>query len=337
MMKPYLLFGLTIVGCGKKPGDYESSIEAAKAAEAEGIRASADAAWVNRSDKAELTSALEKYEQVFKANPQDRDVAYHLVRGWYFMGDAHESETEQKLAAWNKAVAFGDSCLSINNEFAALLEKSGDKAEAADAITMDDIPCVYWTASALGKWAKTKGLSTTLKHIPTAKAYIAKVSEIHPDYFYGAADRYWGAYYSGLPSFAGQDLDKSQGHFKASMTIAPGNLGTRVLYADYWAVKTQNIEVFDEMIQYAMAADPEALISELVPENHAEKKKAEALWAARSDKFLDATEPKPLGEQPPTVSEAPAEEAASEDAATEEAAPTGEEEETAPAGSEATE
>ena len=115
------------------------------------------------------------------------------------------------------------------------------------------------------------------------------------DYYYGAVDRYWGAYYSGLPSFAGQDLERSQAEFKTSLEISPDYLGTRVLYADYWATKNQDqIAVFDEMIQYVLQVDLDALDPELRPENEAEKLKAEALWAARADKFIDAPEPAEL-------------------------------------------
>ena len=41
-----------------------------------------------------------------------------------------------------------------------------------------------------------------------------RVEELQPDYFYGAVYRYWGAYYAGLPSFAGQDLDRSKRMFE---------------------------------------------------------------------------------------------------------------------------
>ena len=140
----------------------------------------------------------------------------------------------------------------------------------------------------MGKWAKTSGIAVTLKHIPTAKAYITRVGELDNDYFAALLIVTGEHTYSGLPSFAGQDLNKSKGHFDNSIQIAPGNLANRVLVADYWAVKSQDIAVFDENIQYVMAADTRALIPELQAENEAERKKR-LLFGKKEENFFEPT------------------------------------------------
>ena len=306
-----ILVGLTITGCGKKPGSYE--IQNAMDQQDAGLAQQAEDLWAQRADKEKLVAAMNAYEQLFAQNPTNKDIAARLVRGWYFYGDAFESEVEAKRAAWDQAISFGQVCLELNPEYASVLANDGSKEDAAKTLTMDDVPCTYWTASALGKWAKAGGLATTLKHIGVAKAYIAQVESLDSDYFYGAVNRYWGAYFAGLPSFAGQDLERSQQEFEKSMAISPDYLGTRILYADYWATKNQDqIAIFDEMVQYVMQVDVDALDPELKPENLAEKAKAEALWAQRSDKFLEAPEPRPLQAKLPQVKiveEAPVEEA----------------------------
>ena len=324
---------ITTVACGKKPGTYEITA-ASEDAQVDQLRAQAEELWQQRGDKVQLVKAMETYEPLFAQNPSDKEVAARLIRGWYFYGDAFETEIEAKRAAWDTAITFGDKCLTLNKDFSAKIAEGESKEAAAAALTKEDVPCTYWTAAALGKWAKAGGLAVTLKHIGTAKAYISQVETLDTSYFYGAANRYWGAYYAGLPSFAGQDLNRSQAEFKKSMEIAPDYLGTRILYADYWATKNQDqIAIFDEMIQYVMQVDLDALDPELRPENEAEKKKAEALWAARADKFLDAPEPKPLSvelPQPkmevqeaqmedPSIQAPPVENTDTDEAATEEA------------------
>ncbi len=329
---------LTAVACGKKPGSYEIK-SASEDAQVDQLRAQADELWLQRGDKDQLLKAMDTYEQLFAQDPSDKAVAARLVRGWYFYGDAYETELEAKRAAWDKAFTFGDKCLALNAEYAATIADGGSREDAAAHLTKEDVPCTYWTASALGKWAKAGGLAVTLKHIGTAEEFIKKVEEHEPTFFYGAASRYWGALYAGKPSFAGQDLDRSQREFKTSMEIAPDYLGTRILYADYWATKNQDqIAVFDEMVQYVLEVDLDALDPDLRPENTAEKRKAEALWALRADKFLDAPEPAPLSvelpqpkmeeqeaqmEDPsvqPPVEEVPSEDAGENNAEVEEAA-----------------
>ena len=309
---------LLFTACGKKPGSYQ--IQNAAEQQDASLGQQAEELWNQRADKDKLVEAMNAYEQLFAQNPTDKNIASRLVRGWYFYGDAYESEVEAKRAAWDKAISFGQVCLNLNPDYAAMVAKDGNKEAAASVLTIEDVPCTYWTASALGKWAKAGGLATTLKHIGVAKAYIAQVEKLDAGYFYGAVNRYWGAYYAGLPSFAGQDLERSQQEFMKSMEIAPDYLGTRILYADYWATKNQDkIEVFDEMVQYVMQVDVDALNPDLKPENLAEKKKAEELWAQREDKFIDAPAPKAVQVELPTVQpNAQQEVSAPSDAATEE-------------------
>ena len=69
-----------------------------------------------------------------------------LVRGWYFMGDAYESEVENKLASLGKRPFLWSACLTINPEYKAILEKGGEKGEAIAAATIEDVPYTYWTS-----------------------------------------------------------------------------------------------------------------------------------------------------------------------------------------------
>ena len=293
-----------IMGCGKgKPGTYE--IQAANSSSSGDVATQAAEKWEQRGDKASLLESLSLYEQVIAGDPTNRDAAFHLVRGWYFMGDAHESETEAKLAAWDKAITFGDMCLNINTAFKETLEKSGNKSEAIKLATSEDVPCIYWTSASLGKWAKTNGILQSLKHKSTFVGFMEQVEALQADYFYGAPYRYWGAYFAVLPGFAGRDLDKSKVNFDKSIGIAPDYLGTYLLLADNWARNSQNVEEFDQAVQYVLASDPEALPEDLLPENRAELVKAQKLWADRSGIFPSPPEAKPLVNQPPKKEAAP--------------------------------
>jgi tetratricopeptide (TPR) repeat protein len=326
-MKKLLVLSLLLSGCGKKPGSYEIS-DAASESATDQQRDQAEALWLQRGDKDSLSEALGVYEQLFVANPTDREIAARLVRGWYFYGDAHETEKEGKEAAWDKAIAFGSKCLNINEAYANELSKEGKREDAAQYLVKEDVPCVYWTASALGKWGKSIGLATTLKHLGAVEAWMNKVEELDASFFYGGVHRYWGALYAGKPSFAGRDMDRSISEFNKSLEIAPEYLGTRILIADYWAKTMQDHELFDENVQYVLASDPSILDESILPENESELRKAKKLMEQRSDLFVDApAEPAPLVEQPP-VKEEPVEVAPTEEAPTEEAPTEGSEEET---------
>lgn len=280
---PSIAFALA---CGPKEAPPVAAAAAAPAADAAaGLRAEADAAWEQRGDKAQLQAALTRYAQLHAAAPQDREVLVRLTRGYYFLGDAHESEKDTKLATWQTAMDWGQKCVQLNADYTALLSKGNETDEtAARVATKDDVPCLYWTATALGKWSKLNGISKSLKNLPTVKAYIAKVAELQPDYFHGAADRYWGAYYAAIPSFAGQDLNKSKEHFDKSIAMAPDYLGTKVLMAENWSVKKQDRPSYESLLNQVIAADA-AKIPEITPEMQAEQAKAKELLAQADELF----------------------------------------------------
>jgi hypothetical protein len=309
----FLFLSTLFIGCGKKPGSYSvnSTKEAASASDA---LTKADALWAQRGDKDKLAETLSLYEQALSTDTSNKHILGRLIRGWYFMGDAHESDKTAKMTAWDKAVSFGNVCLEQNSNYKSTLEQTNNKGEAVKAIQdIADVPCMYWYASSLGKWAKLNGILQSLKHKPTFVGFMQRVEELQPDYFYGAPYRYWGAYFSVLPSFAGRDLNASKENFDKSLSIAPEYLGTYLLLADNWARNSQNVEEFDQAVQYVMASDPSVLPEDLLPENNAELKKAELLWKNRSGIFVNPADSKPLVNQPPKA-EAPVEETPVEEA-----------------------
>lgn len=285
-----LTAALTACG-GKHPGEYTAATAATAPATSGDAGASrsaeADALWEQRLDGAKLEAALAAYEQVLAAEPTNRNALEKLVRGWYFYGDAYTDDKDVKLDRWGKAIGYGARCLALNPAFAERIAQGTKEKDAVAVATKDDVPCLYWTSSALGKWGKAQGLSTTLKHLPTVKAYMSKVEELDPTFFHYGPARYWGAYYAALPSFAGRDLDKSASYFQASIDGAPNYLATRVLRAEYLHVGTQNAAKFEEDLNAVIAADANVEAS-LVPENTKAQEMAKALLARKAELFANA-------------------------------------------------
>ena len=146
--------------------------------------------------------------------------------------------------------------------------------------------CIYWTATALGKWGKIQSLSKTLKHLPTVKAYVTKAEELDPTYYHYGPARYWAAYYSALPSFAGQDYEKSASYFDAAIEAAPYYLPTRVLRAEYLAVGTQDVKMFDSDLDFVLSADPNMNPDAgITAENIKDIDKAKGILAKRHELF----------------------------------------------------
>jgi len=277
---------LALAACAPKQRESFDVAEASVApVPASPERAEADALWEERADRDKLAEALAKYEIAMSADARDRHVGERLTRGYYFLGDAYETEDDARIAAWDQSIAWGKRCLAINPQISALLAK-GDETDvtAVRAATIEDVPCLLWTASAIGRWSRLKGPAATLAHVATVKAYITRLDDLDPDFYFRAADRYWGAYYAAIPSFAGKDLAKSKLHFDSALEHAPSFVGTKVLLAEYWAVETKDRATFETSLHEVLAADENAL-PEVRPETLAEKRKATALLARVDELF----------------------------------------------------
>lgn len=283
----FALFAL-LSACGPKTAAPAVPAAAPVAVDAlDALKAEAASLWDQRGDKAQLQAALAKYASIYATDPTNRDAVYHLTRGWYFLGDGHETEKEAKLSTWATAIEYGNKCLAMNKEFSDLLAKGDEtEASAARAFTKDDLPCLYWTSSALGKWAKLTGIGVTLKHLPTVKAYMTRVGELDNSYYYNGPERYWGAYYAAIPSFAGQDLNKSKEFFDKSLAANPNFFGTHVLLAGEWAVKKQDKATFEKELNWVIAGDANS-IPEVKPEMEAAQRMAKDLLAQEGDLFAN--------------------------------------------------
>jgi hypothetical protein len=271
------------MACGKHPGAYEAAAVKASSND-DPVISEANALWEERGDEANLKQALAKYEEAHASNPGDRHTLVRLTRGWYFYGDGFTDDKDLKLERWAKSIEYGAKCLALNQGFADKIAAGEKEKDAVAEATNDEVPCLYWTSTSLGKWAKAQSLSKTLKFLPTVKAYMSKTEELDPTYYNYGPSRYWGAYYAALPSFAGQDLDKSEQYFAASIDGAPDYLPTRALRAEYLWVLRDNVKGFEEDLNHVINADPNGLPATLA-ENTIEQGKAKALLTKKSELF----------------------------------------------------
>ena len=285
---PLLTLGI-LSACGAKHAATFDIGEATAEGDAIAIMTEAQSLWNMRGDTAHLKAALDNYERVLAVDPGNREALLHLARGYYFLGDAHLSDDEAKKTAWDKSISYGKKCMGLNEAFRSANDAGEvDEATAAANLTDGDTQCTYWSASALGKWVGLHSLGVKLKNIPTVKAWISRVEELDSSYYFTATDRYWGAYWAAIPSFAGRDLDKSRSYFDKAIEAEPMFFGNRVLLASFWAEKEQDIAEFDKQIAFVLSNCPNTLEG-VVPEQEAEQRKAQDLLDRRAELFIDAS------------------------------------------------
>jgi hypothetical protein len=292
MMKIRLALLLALVACGAQPKGQtiqRTQLDAAGSEKHKALVAEGDALWKERLDETKLRAAIAKWEAAVALKSDDHDTYAKLARGNYLLADGFLSfdpakETEF-LATHQKGMDMGEKgMLAISPDFEKKRRLGAKMEDAILVLQRDAVPNMYWYASNLGKWAKFKGIQTTLKYKDTIFGVVSRVKELDPDYFYAAPDRYFGGYYAVAPNFAGGDLDKSEKNFAESVKKYPYYLATHVLIAELLAPKRQDRALFDRELKFVMDTPADSM-PDVVPEQTLEKKKAERLMKQADDLF----------------------------------------------------
>lgn len=242
--------------------------------------------WNQRHDMAHLEQALALYEEAATIDSENLELFILIARGNYFLADAHlADDKEWQTAVYEKSLSFAEKAMAIDSEFRALVEGGEMVEDAIRVLDKQYVGAIYWASASLGKWGLNKGLATILKNKERGRKMMERCVELDETYFYGGPHRWFGSYYGKLPAIAGRDLNKAKEHFNKALEIAPNYFGTRVLQAEYYSKNAQDKELFRSDLEFVLNT-PSDVIPELVPEQDAEKKKAQDMLDAIEDMFL---------------------------------------------------
>lgn len=288
---PATTLTLAATGCGASAQGLAGGIRRGPATDAtahQAAVAAGDAAFANRVDRAQLELSIAKYEEAVKLKDDDWQTYAKLSRACYALADQWLFfEKDQKpdlfLGTYAKGLDYAQRGMAaLSPDVEKRLAAGVDLKDAVSLLDKQAIELLYWHATNLGRWANAQDITVVLSYKERIYNIMEMVLRFDPNFFYGAADRYFGAYYSIAPSFAGGDLDKSQSHFDASLRIAPNYASTYILVAEFLAPKKQDEAMFDENIAKVLAM-PDDVIPEVAAETIAEKKKAVLLQKRKAD------------------------------------------------------
>jgi len=244
----------------------------------------AAALWDKRGDQAELGKALTAYEKIATARPGNRVALERLARGYYLMAIGTLKVKKEVLAAHDKGARWGERIMGLRPEFRQKIENGVKDYKALDLAQKEDVAGIYWSYANLGKWSVLQGFTTILANKSKLKAFVSRVAELDDKFYHGAGHRGLGAFYAKAPSFAGGDLNKAKTHFEKSLAIAPHYFGTKVLMAQYYAVKKQNKALFKRLLEEVLAGDPKVL-PDVIPMQQIEQRQAKELLGKMEDLF----------------------------------------------------
>ncbi len=284
-----MLAALSVAACGGRTSTLvEESGPTEKTGDAAPLVQKGDEAWKQRGDRKQADAAIAAWEEAAKVDPTRADVQLKLAYAYYFLANAHlrweEDSEETQLAAFEKGVVAGERAIKLQSpEFAKKIKDGAGWQEAVKSVPKEGVPGLYWYATNLGKWALLDGFTTILSHKDDVAAIMEHCKSLDETFFYAAPHRYFGVYRTKIP-FPGGDLPASRKHFERAIELAPTYLDTKVLFAEAYAVKAQDEELFKKLLGEVLAAADD-VNPELVPETQNSKRVAKDLLENIEDYF----------------------------------------------------
>ena len=269
--------------------DIDARIEATATGDFNAAVAEGDAHWENRASEDETRAAIEAWQRAITYETEgDRREAlfpvltkitaaqYWLSHGHlFFISRRSERETAQK-EVYQQCMETGRLALAVHNqEWADAMNEGVSIEEAVKTLNVDDVAPAYWYATCAGKWASIEGIAALLGYKDQLFAILTRIAELNNDFYYNAADRYFGVVYTKLP-FSNPDLQRSRSHFARAIENHPGYLETRVLFVEEHLTKTGEADVARAQLEYVINADPN-IDPNVVPENLRAQRHARAL------------------------------------------------------------
>ena len=144
--------------------------------------------------------------------------------------------------------------------------------------TRSDLPYVFWAGSCWASWIGIHQNSIeALAELPRVEALMRRALALDERYYYAGPHLFMGIWYASRPAVAGGSLEKAQQHFNKAMEFSQGKfLMTYVYYADYYARKTLDRELFTATLQKVIET-PAGTVPELTLLNTVAHQKAKQM------------------------------------------------------------
>jgi len=225
--------------------------------------------------KAAVPFSLKLMESLLAENPKHQGLLFATASGFtqyafaFVQQDADELEEKDLEAAtairararklYLRARNYGLRGLELNHPgFETQLR--GNPGGAMRVAKANDVPLLYWTAvSWAAAIANSKDNPDLIGDLPLVEALIDRALELNESYDHGAIHSFLITYEMSRQGASGKPELRSQKHFDRAMELCGGQLaGPLVALAEAVSVKNQNATEFKELLDRALAINPDA-------------------------------------------------------------------------------
>lgn len=265
-----LLVSSLLAGCGIK----QTAVNVTAQIMSTGTPAIEEEEDVAYANQASLAS-LKTLEAMQRSNPNDSTTLFLLTKSFgaytfaFVENDILEAkgnnEAFEKLATerakrfYGRGKKFGVLLLSKNKAFKKTVVGPLDDFKAAlNKFHKKDVPDLFWTAFNWGNLINfSKDSPEAIVELPKVEAIMRRVIELDDTYNYSGPHLFLGAFYASRPPMLGGQPEEAKKEFELAIEQTAGKYYmAKVLYAQFYAVQTQNKGLFESLLKEVANADP---------------------------------------------------------------------------------
>jgi hypothetical protein len=237
-----------------------------------------------------LPADLKLLEGLLKNDPQNKQLLTALCMGFtgYSMLFVEEQDPERASLLYLRARSYGLKALGRKGSFLKGSELSVQNIrKRLQTFGETDLKTLFFTTMSWNAWINLNlDKTTALAQMGIAQACLERVLELNPDYFFGTPHVLMGTILAARPGIAGGNAAKAKVYFEKAMQVNKGKFFlVHYYFARYYAVRTQDRELFLTLIQKVMKRHPGEL-KEACLINSVMKERARRLLEMTEDLFI---------------------------------------------------
>lgn len=229
-----------------------------------------------------IPSQLKLLEGLLQTDPNNRKLLTALCMGFtgYAMVFVEEENPERASNLYIRARNYGLKALGLEmtdpKALPQQLKKFGQK----------DMAPLFWTTLSWNAWIQLNlDKPAALGQSVMAQACLNRLLALQPDYYYGTPYILEGTILAVKPEMLGGDVHKARRCFEKALRANQGKfLLTQYYYARYYAVRVQDRDLFEKLVQ-EVEKTPTDTLKKACLINQAIKQKMRRL-SERTDEFF---------------------------------------------------
>ena len=228
-------------------------------------------------------------EGLIESDPDDDGLLLAAAEGYTAYAALVEAEDAPRARRlYRRARDYGwDGLVARRPALAGLREAPFAEFSLLDRhLKEDDLPWVFWTASAWGAWIGTNLESmAALAQLPRVIYLMEWVLERNEGFRGGAPHVFLGVYHAALPPMLGGDPERSRRHFDRAIELSGRkDLMVLVQMARYYARQVFDRQLYEELLEEVLQG-PVDDVPELTLQNAAAQRQARLLLDEVDDHF----------------------------------------------------